>query len=818
MNPFRRLAATGIERARSARPITWVTLVGVLLLPALVGGVLVAALYNPTERLDNMSAAIVNLDEPVTIQDQVTPLGRQLAAGLVEGSDDVDSNLNWVLSNEEDAADGLADGTYQAVVTIPEEFSAAATSSGQRLSGEDTTPEQATIRVVTAPDARLADEAITSQIAAVATSSMGTMLSEATLSNVLIGFTTLGEKLGDAADGATQLADGAGSAHDGATQLADGATQLADGVTQLGSGAGDLASGAGQLADGATQVSSGAAGLAGGATQLANGIDGVADGANGLADGANQVSSGAAGLATGASGLADGIDGVTSGAKGLADGATQLSAGAQDLAAGLAGDGTQENPGLAPGLHTMADQLLVGADAVKTNGLVPAEITDGAAALAGGLTELSRQCAASGASAEFCQQLAGYSAGATQASDGIATFAQEAPKEVESQLRLAGDGAAQLAAGADKASAGASQLATGASELAAGATQLSDGTVQLSAGADQLSTGASQLATGASGLATGTSQLASGAGQLSSGAGQLSSGASQLATGASGLATGTSQLASGAGALSSGAGQLSTGAGDLATGTSELGDGIGELADGTSTLANGLDEAVEQIPSYTEDEANDIAAVVADPVGATNGAGVSLFGAAAVPLLAAIVLWFGGLATFVVMRSVSARALTSRRASVALAGGTLVPAALVGAVQGVLVAAVIQVVGGYEAGTAAALFGLCAVIGIAFAAIHQALTAVFGGAGRWIGALIGATALATGIVSTLPGWLAGVADFLPTAPAYRALLGAVTDAGGAGGAVFALVVWAVLAFVATTLAVARKRTASARVLLQGAPA
>ena len=804
MNPFRRLAATGIERARSARPITWVTLVGVLLLPALVGGVLVAALYNPTERLDNMSAAIVNLDEPVTIQDQVTPLGRQLAAGLVEGSDDVDSNLNWVLSNEEDAADGLADGTYQAVVTIPEEFSAAATSSGQRLSGEDTTPEQATIRVVTAPDARLADEAITSQIASVATSSMGTMLSEATLSNVLIGFTTLGEKLGDAADGATQLADGA--------------TQLADGVTQLGSGAGDLASGAGQLADGATQVSSGAAGLAGGATQLANGIDGVADGANGLADGANQVSSGAAGLATGASGLADGIDGVTSGAKGLADGATQLSAGAQDLAAGLAGDGTQENPGLAPGLHTMADQLLAGADAVKTNGLVPAEITDGAAALAGGLTELSRQCAASGASAEFCQQLAGYSAGATQASDGIATFAQEAPKEVESQLRLAGDGAAQLAAGADKASAGASQLATGASELATGATQLSDGTVQLSAGADQLSTGASQLATGASGLATGTSQLASGAGQLSSGAGQLSSGASQLATGASGLATGTSQLASGAGALSSGAGQLSTGAGDLATGTSELGDGIGELADGTSTLANGLDEAVEQIPSYTEDEANDIAAVVADPVGATNGAGVSLFGAAAVPLLAAIVLWFGGLATFVVMRSVSARALTSRRASVALAGGTLVPAALVGAVQGVLVAAVIQVVGGYEAGTAAALFGLCAVIGIAFAAIHQALTAVFGGAGRWIGALIGATALATGIVSTLPGWLAGVADFLPTAPAYRALLGAVTDAGGAGGAVFALVVWAVLAFVATTLAVARKRTASARVLLQGAPA
>jgi hypothetical protein len=50
----------------------------VLLLPVLIGGILVAALYNPAERLDNMNAAIVNEDEPVTIDDQYVPLGRQL--------------------------------------------------------------------------------------------------------------------------------------------------------------------------------------------------------------------------------------------------------------------------------------------------------------------------------------------------------------------------------------------------------------------------------------------------------------------------------------------------------------------------------------------------------------------------------------------------------------------------------------------------------------------------------------------------------------------------------------------------------------------
>ena len=91
-----------IERARSRRPITWLTLIGVLLLPALIGGILVTALQNPTERLESMTAAVVNLDKPVTIDGQYTPLGRQLASGLVKGSDDVDSNLTWVISNEED--------------------------------------------------------------------------------------------------------------------------------------------------------------------------------------------------------------------------------------------------------------------------------------------------------------------------------------------------------------------------------------------------------------------------------------------------------------------------------------------------------------------------------------------------------------------------------------------------------------------------------------------------------------------------------------------------------------------------------------------
>ena len=60
-----------IERARTRRPVTWVTIIGALLLPVVVGAILVAAFYDPAERLDNVTAAIVNDDEPVTINGEV---------------------------------------------------------------------------------------------------------------------------------------------------------------------------------------------------------------------------------------------------------------------------------------------------------------------------------------------------------------------------------------------------------------------------------------------------------------------------------------------------------------------------------------------------------------------------------------------------------------------------------------------------------------------------------------------------------------------------------------------------------------------------
>ena len=666
---------TAVERARSTRPITWITLIGVLLLPVVVGGILVAALYNPADRLDNLTAAVVNDDEPVTIDGQVVPLGRQLTAGLVEGSPDLDSNLTWTLSNVDDAAAGLADGTYDAVIAIPENFSAAALSTRP---GE--TPEQATIAVTTPPGSLVVDDAITAQVASVAAATMGEELSTGYLENVFLGFTTLGDQLGTAADGAGQLADGAGQSADGATSLAEGVRALSGGAGTLSSGLGDWAAGADSAASGLSRWAEGAQGLGGSTRQVAGGVAQV-----------------------GAS---------------LAQ-APQVPQELVDAANGLAANSAQ----------------------------ISSTVTDAAAQL----SALAAGCADQGGSAELCAAL------------------QSVSDEANGALPTVTD------------------LIDRSDELASGVA----GLAQLPAAGEALTSMSGSL-----------QQIADGMDSLAGGAGTAAAGVSQLADGASQLASGGAELAAGA-----------AGAAD---GADTLADGTAQLAEGTGELASGLAAASDSIPSYTDDEAADLATVVADPVAAT-GLGTSLFGASAIPLLATLALWFGGLGTFIALQAVSRRALTSRRPSALLALRAFAPAAALGALQGVLVAGVVQLAASYAWADWWVFALVCAAAGIAFAAVNQALVAVFGGAGRWISALIGVFAVATGVVSTVPGVLSSIAALLPTGPAYNGMLAALTSASGLGAAIVGLVVWTVLSLGATILAVARRRSTSAGALLRSTP-
>jgi putative membrane protein len=266
---FRLLANS--DRATACGPLTWKTWTGIVTVALIVASLLSWAFWSPTSNRGTARAAVVNNDKPVTVQGRTVPLGRQLAGDLVHSDT---SPYDWVLTDADDAADGLADGRYAATVTIPAAFSRQATSTATA------TPLKATagkLSIETSGNAGLADPLASRDVAKAMTASLGRQVVQTYLDNTYVGFTTIHNQMGKAADGADRLSTGADKVVTGAGRLEAGAGRLADGT-------GRLATGTGRLSDGMAQLRQRTAVLPGQTKALASGARQVADGNRRLAD------------------------------------------------------------------------------------------------------------------------------------------------------------------------------------------------------------------------------------------------------------------------------------------------------------------------------------------------------------------------------------------------------------------------------------------------------------------------------------------------------------------------------------------------------
>ena len=647
-----------IERANSNRRITWWSLVGLALLPLLVAGGLLATTWGRDARLQHITAAVVNLDQAVTLQGQMVPMGRQLAAAMIDRDDD---NIDWVLADQPTADTGLADGRYSAVVTIPQEFSAAATSFA---ANDPDAAKQATIQVHTSPAGAVQDGEIARQIASMAVSTVNATITGSYLENVFVGFATTGEQLGtmadsarQLADGADQLADGVGQTRVGVTQLAgglgtldeagsplssggvelaDGGNQLASGASQLDDGVQTLAGSVTELTDGAAQLNAGTAELSGGIGQLATGVrdytDGTAAAVNGFGSIAGGISQVKAGLDTatfdisaltplqnGAQGVADEASGLSSGVSALADDATNLADGATGLGQSAASLGATAR-GLVTGAGTLASDATQLADGLRAHRsalsayasgsdtiTMPDERTDQAAA------QFVESCAAAGTDQATCQQMLPAFLGGVRS--GWAQGVRAAGTAAVDDLTTAGPGGAALDAAAQTLAADATTwqqqapgFGTDTDQFVTDAGQFSDDASQFAAEVKPLVDDAAGLATGAARLAAGIDHLvttlpasiAASMTPLRSGIDQLDLGASTLATESAQLVTGGTTLADGADQSAAGAAQLADGMSQLTGGLPQMVDGIDQLAAGTSELSIGTGTLASGIGTYVD--------------------------------------------------------------------------------------------------------------------------------------------------------------------------------------------------------------------------
>ncbi|GAA1778919.1 YhgE/Pip family protein [Leucobacter iarius] len=670
--------------ATAGRRMTWRTVLGLVLVPLTVAGLLLWGLWNPDDRLGEMQAAVVNLDEPVTVNGQPVPLGRVLAGKLVGeagAKNDDGTNFTWVLTDAKDAEQGVQDGRYATSVTIPKNFSAAATS----LSKAPEDAERATIDIATSDRGRLLDGTLAQAVTQVATSTLNEQLGSQFVGNVFVGMNQLHDGVGDAAKGARGLASGG-------AQLADGASKLATGTEQLASGTQELATGAQQLADG---------------------------------QGA----------------LASGVQQYTAGASTLAENYTALAQGAQEAVGKL-----KTLVGELGKLQAAAPE----AQAELTQGLTEAVV--GTKTLQGTIPQLVAGCrAAATANPSYCDTLE-------------ATLTAQA---------------GAIDSGLGKTQAGAGKLGKAMEGLQA-------------AGGDSGSTGGDPVAK---------------LDQLSAGLDQFGAGLNQFASQGGELASGAAQSASGAAQLSTGVGQLAAQTPELAKGATQLADGTRKSADGATQLANGLDSAVAKIPNYSKGERETVADTAVRQVEAKGDS--ALFSSAGAPLFAGIALWAGALAMFLVLAPLWRRARTAARSVPAIALRSAWPVALLGAGQGALAGILVPIALKLSLGEGVGFFALAILAGAAFALLVQGIVARFGGLGRFLAFAVLVVTLAAGVVSTAPGVLRAIGDGSPVGAALGGFQAVVSGGAGVGGAILALVLWALGGLALTAWAVARERRAHA---------
>ena len=95
-----------------------VVVLAVIAIPTIYTTLFLGSMWDPYGSVENLPVALVNQDQPVEYEGKTLNVGGQLVENLQE-----DASLDFRLTDADDAAQGLADGTYYMVITIPQDFS-----------------------------------------------------------------------------------------------------------------------------------------------------------------------------------------------------------------------------------------------------------------------------------------------------------------------------------------------------------------------------------------------------------------------------------------------------------------------------------------------------------------------------------------------------------------------------------------------------------------------------------------------------------------------------------------------------------------------
>lgn len=568
ITPISRLISYEFRRFKG---LSALALAFILLIPALYGGIYLAANWNLYNHTDRLKVAVVNLDEGAEYK------GESIHAGdMLEDAVKSQKRFDWqFLGKDSQAAhDGMKDGNYFMVMTVPKDFSEKLTSAGTLKA------ERAGITLERDDANGFIAGMLTSQIDNAITAVLDSSVSE-TYFSVLLG------NLEEIRAGMADASEGSSSLHTHLVEVRDGVERLNSAVSAI------------DVSNLQSQMNSAPASFASFDAAMA-GFDSAASKIEG---GATQIVDAGQTMKTSATDIQSSLESASTF---LSQNMTKLGGQLQSVGAtvaSVAGAG-QESP---------AGKVTVG---IKT--------AQGAAS----------QLAAAYPDVANDPRFAAMLAALTQADENQAT--------VNSGLADVGSTLSQVTIAHD-----AQGLKT---------------SLEAIADADR------KLADAGTGIVDGLTQIQEGGND-----------SRELVSGVTGQ---VSALRSSLESLSTQGSELSNGLAQLSNAVATLDEAMPQLVNGADQLTGGLASGAGQIPVIGDDERASLASVMSSPVDVTQivDNSAKYYGRGLAPMFFSLGLWIATISTFLVVRTISGRALTSRGSTLRTALFGFGPVATVGIV------------------------------------------------------------------------------------------------------------------------------------------
>ncbi|VHM73306.1 phage infection protein [Streptococcus pyogenes] len=518
-------------------PKLMITMIGVALVPALYNLSFLGSMWDPYGRVNDLPIAVVNHDKPAKRADKSLTIGNDMVDKMSKSKD-----LEYHFVSAKQAQEGLKEGDYYMVITLPEDLSQRAATL---LNPE---PQKLTIRYQTSKGHGMVAAKMGETAMAKLKESVSQNITKTYTSAVFSSMTDLQSGLKEASAGSQALASGAKTAQAGSQTLSTNLAALTGASQQFQQGTGRLTSGLTTYTYGVNQVKNGLGTLS---TDIPNYLNGVSR----LSQGASQLNQGLSQL-TQATTLSDekakGIQSLIVGLPVLNQGIQQLNTELSTLQPpNLNADELGNSLGA---IAQAAKQVIAEETAAQNEELSALQATSVYQSLT---AEQQGELAAALSQSDKSQTV---SAAQTILSSvqTLSTSLQSLSQEDQSkQLEQLKEAVAQIANQSNQALPGASSALT---ELSTGLAKVNGSlNQQVLPGSNQLTTGLAQLNRYNTAIGSGVIKLSEGANALSSKSGELLDGSHQLSEGATKLADGSSQLSQGGHQLTSGLTELSTG-------------------------------------------------------------------------------------------------------------------------------------------------------------------------------------------------------------------------------------------------------------------